>query len=477
MRRGRRGRSRAGALAMLLAAVPGVAAAGEHAPCPECIEIRVDRPRVVRGPSRHEPDAPLSIIRLPDGSFRGFAANGITLAIDGASPFAMGGEAKVVLRPGPAGSAADCGRWLTTAIAGRSALYGLIHNEYNCKYNEGQTHKSMSIAFSDDYGLSWNVLGQVITGDDGFVPKRPSGEGDCTAVDGHDGYLYAYCQRLRDWKNTVVRAPIADPSPGTWRKWSGAGWEAPGLGGTGVPLETFLGMSSAYWREADAVLLMGATGSLRLAVSSDKVHFRRVPEPILLYDADAWKRPAPTDLYAYPSMVAEEGGNEIGRHFFLTYTYIPPGEDFTQRYLVMHDAWIASRPAPSRPQVRVALTRWRNRDGGKWATTGPPIFSGHPYAYEMHLGYLMTAPPPSASLELDECFSKQSATGFLAEAGGCAAAGGERRRVAGYVYRAEELGTIALQGCIASDGARFVSNRRDCENAGMPDRLLGFALK
>ena len=67
----------------------------------------------------------------------------------------------------------------------------------------------------------------------------------------------------------------------------------------------------------------------------------------------------PSDLYAYPSMVAEHGFNNIGRHFFLTYMYIPPGQDFTQRYLVMHEASIAVAPTPQRPQVRTALSDGR----------------------------------------------------------------------------------------------------------------------
>ena len=62
--------------AMPFGPMHGIGNAGEAAdPCHECIEIRMEHPRVVRGPSRHEPDAPVSIIRLPDGSFRGFAAN------------------------------------------------------------------------------------------------------------------------------------------------------------------------------------------------------------------------------------------------------------------------------------------------------------------------------------------------------------------------------------------------------------------
>jgi hypothetical protein len=464
-------------LAALLVAV-GAADAGASELCDECVAVRLEHPVVVRGPSRQEPDAPVSIIELPDGSFRAFAANATTVAIDGATPFALAGRARVVLGPGPAGSAAECGRWLTTVMQGRGFLYGLIHNEQHCNYREGETYKSMSIARSENQGLTWDVLGQIITGDEGSIAGRQGGEGDCTAVDGHDDYWYAYCQRLRDWKNTVARAPRDDPAPGKWKKWSGRGWDAPGLGGVAAALSGSLGMSSAYWTEADAVLLLATTSSLQLSMSRDKLHFATLSEPIILYDASEWKRPAPTDLYAYPSMVAEHGFNNIARHFFLTYTYIPPGRDFTQRYLVMHEASISLNSTPQRPQVRTALSQWRSADGGKWATTGPAISSDRSYAYDAHLGYVMTAPPKQIpSVKLDECFSARSGGGFLAEAGDCAGQGNERRRVAGYVFRFEQPGTIALYSCSSTDHARFVSNRADCDNAGLDERLLGFALR
>jgi hypothetical protein len=465
-------------VAALLAVFGGANAAGGHDLCAECVALRLEHPVVVRGPSRQEPDAPVSIIELPGGGFRAFAANATTLAIDGATPFALAGPGQIVLRPGPPGSPSECGRWLTTAMQGRGFLYGLIHDEQHCNYRAGETYKSMSIARSDDNGLNWNVLGQIITGDEGSVSGRQSGEGDCTAVDGHDNYWYAYCQRLRDWKNTVARAPHDDPSPGKWMKWSGSGWDAPGLGGVAAALSGSVGMSSAYWTEAGAVLLLATTASLQLSISKDKLHFATIAEPIILYDANDWKRPAPTDLYAYPSMVAEHGFNNIARHFFLTYTYIPPGQDFTQRYLVMHEASISLNQTPQRPQVRTALSRWRSADGVKWATTGPPISSGHSYAYDVHLGYVMTAPPKQIpGIKLDECFAARSGGGFLAEAGGCVGQGSERRRAAGYVFGFEQPGTIALYSCMSTDHARFTSNRSDCENAGLRERLLGFALR
>jgi hypothetical protein len=468
---------RTGVVALLAAIAGGHPRAGEL--CIECIAVRLEHPIVVRGPSAHEPDAPVSIIELPDGTFRAFAANATTLAIDGPSPLSLSGGAQVVLSPGPAGSASECGRWLTTALPGRDFLYGLIHNEQHCDYRAGETLKSMSIARSADEGLTWTVLGEIISGDDHLARGRPSGEGDCTAVDGHDGHWYAYCQRLRDWKNFVARAPSSDPSPGKWMKWSGAAWNAPVLGGTAAAFSGPVGTSSAYWTDARAILLLATTPSgLKLSLSTNKLHFDVIAEPIILYDANDWKRPAASDLYAYPSMVAEHGFNNIGRHFYLTYTYIPAGGDFTQRYLVVQEAFIELAPAPQHPQVRQALSRWRSSDGTTWATTGPPIAAERAYSYDGTLGHAMTAPPRQIpSIRLDECFSPRSGGGFLAEAGRCAAEGSARRGVAGYVFAVEQPGTVAIYSCLSRDYERFTSNRADCDNAGTRDRVLGFALR
>jgi hypothetical protein len=444
--------------------------------CDACIEVRIEYPHVVRGPSRHEPDAPVSLVELPDHHFRAFAANGTTVAIDGATPFDLGGRSKAVLSPGPSGSPSECGNWLTTVLPGAGKLYGLIHNEARCNYSRGETHKSMSIARSADQGLNWDMLGQVITSSEGPAPGRESGEGDCTAADGHDGFWYAYCQRLSDWKNFVARAKSTDPLPGKWMKWSGSGWDSPALGGVAAPLDGSIGMSSAYWTNANAILVMAAASSLRLSVSTDKIHFATLSEPIILYDNNDWKRPAPTDLYAYPSMVGEHGFNDIGPRFLLTYMYLPTEADFTQRYLVMHEATIELSSAPRQPQVRVALSRWKNDDGLTWATTGPPILAGMSFTYDLPLGYVMTAPPQLPSVKLDECFSPRWG-GFLTEAGGCAAEGSARHRVAGYVFRSDQPGTMPIYSCLSKRYVRFTSARSDCDGAGTRDRVLGFVFR
>jgi hypothetical protein len=470
-------RSLAAALAIVSNAAVGSALAGDGLPpCLQCIAVRLEHPIVVRGPSDHEPDAPISVIKLPEGHFRGFIGGGTTLAVDGATPVALSGPARAVLKPGPPGSQSDCGRWITTAMQGFGVLYGLIHNETRCNDPKG-AYQWISIAQSRDYGLTWDILGPIITDEEGEM-ARPASEGDCTAVDGHDGYWYAYCMRRRDNRPIVARAPIENPVPGRWMKWSGHGWNAPGLGGAGAGLIGNVGTSSAYWTEGNVILLIAPSASFRLSISEDKVHFATVAEPLILYDEDNWQRPAPTELYAYPSMVAGQGFNNIADHFFLTYMYVPPDEDFSQRYLVVQEARIRASAEPQSPQVRTALSRWIDSDGRTWTTTGPTMAPGHSYSYDGNLGYLMTAAPPqNTGVKLDECYSDETGIGFLAEAGRCAAEGSKRRRTAGYAFSSEQPGTNPLYNCTFESNAHFVSKRSDCEYKGVRESLLGFALQ
>ena len=146
---------------------------------------------------------------------------------------------------------------------------------------------------------------------------RPESEGDCTAVDGHDGYWYAYCMRRRD--NKSYRRARSDRKSGsrTVDEMERTRLERAGPGGVPAPaLIGYVGTSSAYWTEGNVILLVAPSASFRLSISEDKVHFATVAEPLILYDEDNWQRPAPTELYAYPSMVADQGFNNIARSFF-----------------------------------------------------------------------------------------------------------------------------------------------------------------
>jgi hypothetical protein len=263
-------------------APPGLARAedpkDEHpnaAPCIECVHIRVGLPRVVRGPGPNIADNPFSEIKLDDDRFRGFTASATTLAIDGHEPWDMGGPAVAVLKPGPPNSPSSCGQWLQHAEPAGKMLFAWIHNETGCNYKNGyQTHKSMSLATSADHGLTWHVEGSIISGTDAPTPGRITGEGDCTAVDGRDGYYYAYC-----WRNTnpgviVARAPVTNPGPGNWKKYFNGAWSEPGLGGNASKLASGAGTATSHWLSTGETVNLGRVpGGLGLFFSRDHVTF------------------------------------------------------------------------------------------------------------------------------------------------------------------------------------------------------------
>ena len=452
-------------------------------PCLTCISIRVGRPIVVRGPGPKgdESDVVLSVIRLPDGKFRAFSGNTIVYAIDGDTPWAIGGPSRPVLGPGPKGSTSECGNWFSAVVPDGRKLVAIIHNEQACNYRDNQTHKSTSVGISTDQGLSWNILGPILSGTEAPQKGKGSGEGDCTAVNGNDGYLYAYCLRVADWRTIVARAPLSDPAPGRWFKWDGTGWNVPGLQGHATPLAGPVGNSAAYWDTGKRFFLLATRGSIRLSVGADPLRFMTLDEPLLHYDSDSWQRPGPTDLYGYPNLIGETGSNRLSDHFFLAYMYLPPGTDFSQRHIVMQDVWITKTSAPVAPQVGVALSRWIKPDGALWTTSGPTIENGNrlAYAYDRQLGFLMTAAPAVPSVKLTECVGPSSGQPdyVLAEEGACAREGFRRLRTPGYLYREERAGTVPLYRCVAHKGNfHFGSSDKGCEDRGANERLLGYML-
>ncbi len=237
----------------------------------------------------------------------------------------MGGERRNVLTAGPAGSAAECGRWLNGVLPVGDLIYGLVHQEAGCNYARGQTHKSMGIVVSRDEGLTWTDLGTIISGTD--VPQRGTGtgEGDCTMVDGEDGYLYAYCLRLSDWKTIAARAPLSDLGPGGWHKFRDGRWDEPALGGDATAIG-FQGVASGYLKDIGRIALVVADPwfkGVRLSLSADKAHFTDLKEPLLPLDAVEWQRPAPSDLVAYLSLLDPAGGsNGVGNDFLLAMVYV-----------------------------------------------------------------------------------------------------------------------------------------------------------
>lgn len=467
-------------LAALVLAGPAFAADGGDI-CTDCITVRVGPPTVVRGPFPDELDAPFAALRLPDGTFRGFSANGATYAIEGASLADMAGPRRAVLEPGAPGSLSDCGRWLTSILRMGDRVLGLVHQEGNCDYNEGRTHKSMAIATSSDDGLTWTEPETIITGRDAPQAATITGEGDCTMVDGRDGFLYAYCLRNSDWQTIVARAPASDPT--VWHKYYDGAWSEPGLGGNATAIG-FIGPSAGYLEQPGWVATLATDrwfGGLRLAVSSDKVSFADLDEPLLAIDDTNWDRPADTDLSVYSTVLnPEDGSNAVNQRFVLAYIYVPPGKGFESRYLVEHEVTLSLEDAPQAIQAGLALTRWSNLGQETFVTSSGPLTGDRlGFRRDTVVAYLLTrAPENIGSVKLEECSNERAGhlDHLLAEDGSCVPAGYVRERTAGWLFATEVPGAVPVYRCRVEGAAHFASSAPDCEGLGTMEVLLGYGL-
>jgi hypothetical protein len=471
------------AAGLVALSVLGAAAAAESDElCVDCVRVRVGPPIVVRGPFPDELDAPFSALRLADGSFRGFSANGATYAIEGPTLWDMGGPRQTVLEAGAPGSVNDCGRWLTSTMRSGDQVLGLVHQEANCDYNRGRTDKSMAIASSLDDGLTWTDLGTVITGTDMPQPGRINGEGDCTMVDGVDGYLYAYCLRNSDWQTIVARASASDPTD--WQKYYEGVWNEPGLGGNATAIG-FVGTGVGYLRERGVVAAVTTDkwfGGLRLSLSQDKVSFADLKEPLLPIDGAEWNRPADTSLIAYGTILnPENGSNAVNSQFLLSYIYVPPGQGFESRYLVQHEVTLSVEDEPQAVQAGMALTRWSDPERKIYVTsTGPLTGDRLSYRKDAVVAYLLTrAPEGIDSVKIEECSSDWPGhlDQMLAEDGSCTAAGYQRERTAGWLYASEQPGAVPVYRCVEKEArTHFASSAADCEGLGTMEFLLGYGL-
>jgi hypothetical protein len=447
--------------------------------CHECLKIRVGIPRVARGPSPGIPDSAFTEIQLPDGRFRGFSASTSTYAIDGATPSDMGGTPRQVLGKAAPGRYGESGRWINHVERSGNNLLAWVHNETGDA--PGQGLKSMSLARSTDEGLSWSDLGQIITGKDPLTKGKVTGDGDCTAVNGQDGYYYAYCLRNGNGGGTIVaRAPVSDPVPDEWKKFFQGKWDQPGLGGDATSLGMGMGVSVARWTTTGETVLWGSQG---LGFSTDHTTFTHLRDPLLVPAPGTWKRPDPFEFTAYGVLLdARTGGNQLSNSWMIVYTYIQPSEGFGQRYLVFRNVNVSISNAPVTPQVGIQLARWYNPTlQDHWSTTAPvPPSRTGAYKLEKESGYLMTAADAAQpSVELEDCVRQRPGHSdhLLAEKGFCETHQYQRLRTAGWVYSKPQAETIPLYWCYdAREQSHFASNEPDCERIGKMERLLGYAL-
>ena len=464
------------------------AASETKPPEPGTMRIRVGVPLVARGPAPNIADDSFTEVQLSNGLFRGFTAAGTTFAIDGKTPYDMGGKAATVLKPGPPGSPDSCGQWLQHVERQGKTLIGWVHNETACDYAKyGQTHAMMSIATSADDGLTWRIEGPIIRGTDPPAPGKETGDSCVSVIRGDDGYDYAYCVHNggHPWDGGygfAARAPSADPGPGKWMKYFDGGWTEPGVDGRSSKID---GGGVAWWRATrETVGLNWVKGGLGLEASKDRLHFAPVfAEPLMLVEPGDWARKNGLELVAYPVLIdAKTGLNQLGDRWLMTYMWLDPGENFGRRYLVFRPVDVSWGRATGEPQVGEMLTHWYDavRHDHR-ATTAPVPENYSAYKLVAQLGYVLTAPDPGrASVELEECVSDWPghADHILIEKGVCETHGYRRLRSAGFVYAAEQASTQPLYRCFSeAEKSHFAANRDDCDGMGKKEALIGYVAK
>lgn len=140
-----------------------------------------------------------------------------------------------------------CGMWWDKETR---TLYGLLHTEYDLDHPPGQgwTAKKTRLAISRDLGLTWTLVGDILTR---ALPETKDYVGDNFEagpadfdfyVDERGGYFYVTSWNSFVPKNgpingflmfsEVARCAIADKmAPGKWFKFRDGQWAEPGLGG------------------------------------------------------------------------------------------------------------------------------------------------------------------------------------------------------------------------------------------------------
>jgi hypothetical protein len=452
------------------------------------MRVRVGVPLVSRGPAGNIADNWFTEIQLPNGKFRGFTAGATTFAIDGNQPYSMSGQAATVLKAGLGGSPDSCGQWIQHVELQGKILIGWIHNETACDYAKyGQTHASMTIATSTDYGLTWKIEGPIITGTDPPAAGKETGDSCVSVVRGQDGYDYAYCLHNggQSWNGGyafIARAASASLGPGQWKKYFNGQWSEPGVDGKSSKID---GLGVAWWSTTGETLALNwVKGGMGLQTSEDRLHFTTVfPQPLMLAEPGDWSRKNGLELLSYPVLIdAKTGLNQLGDRWLLGYMYLSPDEGFGKRYLVFRPVDISWSRAPEEPQAGEMLTHWYDAaQHDHWATTAPVPGNYTAYKLVAELGYMMTVPDPKlASVELEECISKWPGhpDHILIQKGICETRGYRRLRSAGFVYAAAEPNTQPLHRCYSDvEKSHFAANRDDCNGMGRREALLGYDLK
>ena len=189
------------------------------------------------------------------------------------------------------------------------------------------------------------------------------------------------------------------------------------------------------------------------------------------------------ELYAYDSIVADP--NDPSALWFY-YTYLLPGETFSQRYLVRRSVTLEQHTAAFRAsRVVLMLLRGSSRDGrlGDWWATSAvvPAAENYTQASEPALGAVLVTGGPGRK-RLTDCFISQWGDHFIANDGECNSSGTVNLRTLGFalddsgaaVAKAAGVSTVPLFRCFDNATKNHaVSLSQSCDGKGRLEFSLG----
>lgn len=204
---------------------------------------------------------------------------------------------------------------------------GFFHGESHWS-NDGVAHKSIGVAYSDDFGKTWHDSAPIIV--DSPKPSNPdwSGLGDgCVIWDHFNNRWICYYQGKVQWRsNSICMAVSYDPkgASGTWKKWDGSDFSInaydknTGCGGKNVPIKNLSDKPGAnpsvMWNTyLNKWVMVYATWTHRICIcqSSDGINWGSPKEVLGSDEHPAW----------YPNLISEEGdtvgGQEVQMYFSL----------------------------------------------------------------------------------------------------------------------------------------------------------------
>lgn len=191
---------------------------------------------------------------------------------------------------------------------------GFFHAESHWDAS-GTAHKSIGVAYSDDYGATWRDPQPIITDKDP-KPATPAwtGLGDgCVVWDSRNSRYVCYYQgKVASGANTLCMAASFDPAgaPGTWKKWDGNGFTIEacdgktGLGGENIAIDNLTSMSGAnpsvMWNTyLEKWVMVYATWGKRVVItySEDALHWSKPVKILGSIKSPAW----------YPNLIGADG--------------------------------------------------------------------------------------------------------------------------------------------------------------------------